>query len=1043
MNNKFILILTALFITTAFSSCRIAVDRPILTVPDGNQDRMKKEDFSGTDKDPKYWIYKVTVVKTSFSDSRPFVFEGLQSSAKAGYFEFTREKLKFNNIVTRRSLESSDIASQGAPDLINEWSINHSEFRLTEIDGYTTNREEENNYISWNKKQWFTIDWSKADISEAGTFPYSTALAQHIKCYKKKTAYVLDPSRKITADYITFTVAVEYEQDPVCASNKSWMQTDFVTTVHYKYSFKAIPDPRLPSEDYTPYVYDGEHDPLLQKYGFFRVVRPAIAEDRRDKNLFYMSRWNPNKKHTFHFSKAYPEEYKNIAHGVICHTNKLFARHKLNNYPLDGKCTDDGSVIASKKETCTTGICFELRENTGQELGDIRYSFFHLLQTNIPVLGYGPSDQHPATGETIAGNVIVSVHLLDFYLKYILQDRWKRDLTEYYDEDGNLTKNQDFKYENSSLFQKMKQTLKENDHTKWTDTAGLIDKDSDIRPEFEYLVSQMTFAHPASSSFTNAKEASVGVDKMSFAGEFEETFFSQSLPQHIMEEGRQTFETVKKETTKELSHERNTVLYPAEPVIAQLPAMLANGMTPEEIKQRILFNLMAHEFGHVLNLRHNFYGSVDARHYHRDKDGNPLLHTSSVMDYMNFKNKAKGPLKALFGPYDTAALVYAYSNGKIDLSKEQNTQYLFCTDHHKPLNSLCNHWDRGTTPSEVTMSLIENYEESYFIRNLRLDRAYWDTSYYPSWVLRTLWDIKRPLMMWRTAFRDNYIKEALTLSVTSYTEDEKDLISFQVQKDIRQAVKLSMAFYNSVLQLSTSDRDWKTFYNEESGSIEKIGISWDKIFSMFFLMGDMGFLYNPNHYLGKASYLHYINKAGFRQMMEEIMENTLTVRVDMEPWFIGFGRSLYAQNASNHYNISDNKIGGVLLEKIGIRCYTPKGLKDRFGIDPNNYKVNEDSPPNFLDTALIPMKPYLSDITDSYYRDTNEILGVTHFDGNYYVASSHLNKFSFTIIDNMRRATHSNEDNLRLAKQDVYDVFYLYNLFKKNGVIPQTCDNGD
>ena len=43
------------------------------------------------------------------------------------------------------------------------------------------------------------------------------------------------------------------------------------------------------------------------------------------------------------------------------------------------------------------------------------------------------------------------------------------------------------------------------------------------------------------------------------------------------------------------------------------------------------------------------------------------------------------------------------------------------------------------------------------------------------------------------------------------------------------------------------------------------------------------FIYNPNIYLGKASYLTYINKLGFRQMIEEIMENTLTERVDMQP----------------------------------------------------------------------------------------------------------------------------------------------------------------
>ena len=1037
-NNKiFITFITIFALISISTGCRIAKDRPILKVPDGNKDRMLKETFSGTDTDPKYWIYKVTVVKTSFgNDDLNFVWEGLQSEAKVGYFEFARDKLKFNNIVNRQSLETTEVASQGINELINEWDIKHSEFRLAEVDGYTTNREEENNYIKWNEKNHFTIDWSKADISEANTFPYSISYSQNIKCWNKKTSYVIDDSRDITDNYISFIVAVEYEQNPICShSLKRWVQNNFTTTVHYKYSFKKVPDPRLNYKTYTPYIYTGEQDPLLKKYGYFRTVRTIIGPDKRDKNIFYMNRWNPDKKHIFYFSKDYPNKYKDIAHGVICHTNKLFAKHNLNNYPLNGKCKEDGSVLPDKQETCSKGICFELRENTGQEFGDIRYSFFHMLKIDIPILGYGPSDTHPATGEIISGNVIISIHLLDFYLKYLLQDRYKRDLKEYYDKTGNLIKNKKTKYENSSLFTKMKQTLKEKDHTLWTHTAKLIDKNSEIRSDFEYLLSQLTFGHPFYSQFTSSH---AGVPQTNF--HLDPLLLPTTIPKPRVKEIQKTIEQSEQNIIKQLSHERNTTIYPAEPVIAQLPSLLANGLTPDEIKRRFIFILTSHEFGHVLNLKHNFYGNVDIRHWHTHRNDSTILKTSSIMDYMNIKDEVKGPLRALFGPYDEAALVYAYSDGKKDLSKEKNTQYLFCTDHHRFLNALCNEWDMGSTPSEVTMSLIENYEENYFIKNLRINRAYWNTSYYPIEMFYTMWDMKRTLMMWREAFNDDHISKILDQSKKHYTVDDVNLIFTQIQRDIKQSIKLSMAFYNSVLQLSTADRDWKIFYNEESGSIEKIGIFWDKLFAMYFLMGDTVFEYNPNYHLEKASYITYIDDLGFYQMIEEIMENTLTVRMDMEIWFIDFGRFLYAQNASNFYNISSNP---TLLEKIGVRCYTPKGLKDRFGIDPYAYKANKDSPPDFLDTAIISMEDYIDKITDTYYLGTNEKLGVTFFDGNYYVASSNLNKYSFTIIDLMKRVTHSERESLRLAKQDVFDTFYLYHFFKKNGVIPQNCDNGD
>lgn len=1023
---KHILFISILLLTSLLISCEWVKELPILKVPDGNKDRMlKRVLISDENNQQKYWISKVTVVKTSFGSSGgfPLSFQGIQSTAKLGYFEFTRNKLKFNNAVTRQSLESLEIASQGIDELINEWDIKHSSFRLAEVDGYTTNREEENNYIPWHEKEYFTVDWSKADISEANTFPY-LAYASKRTCWKKKTASIIDSSREITEDYIGFTIAIEYEQEPACSNLQRHNMGNYTHTVHYKYSFKRVPNPYLEDQNYTPYIYAGEEDPLLKKYGYFRTVRPIIAEDNRDKNIFYMDRWNPNKKHIFYFTKDYPDEYKDIAHGVICHTNKLFAKHNLNNYPLNGKCKEDGSVLAEEGETCSTGICFELRENTGQEFGDIRYSFFHMLSSAGGILGYGPHDTHPATGEIISGNIVVSTHLLDFFLKYLVNDKHLRDQT---------------KYENSSLFERMRQSLEsigEDNHEQWTHTSELIDKDSEIRPDFEYLVSQLTFGHPGYSQFTNSRTNNPTA-QLDF--HFDEELLIPNMPKNIIEKTQSIIESANQDLAQQqFQHESNATIYPLEPVISQIPKMLSNGMTAEEAKRRILFNLMTHEFGHVLNLRHNFYGSVDTRHWHEGHE-DETLKTSSVMDYLDIQDEVAGPPRALFGSYDEAALVYAYSGGEKDLSIENNTQYLFCTDHHVSLNFLCNRWDQGSTPSEIIMSLIEGYEENYFLRNLRIDRAYWDTRNYPYQIFRIMFDMKRPLLMWQTAFNDGTISEVLSRSKVNYTEDDINKISNHIQKDIKQAIKLSVAFYNGVLQISSADRDWKDSYNDSSGAIEKIGIAWDKIFAMLFLMGDGGFYYNPNYYLGNASYLTYIDDLGFRQLIEETMENTLTVRVDMSPLFIGFGRLLYAENASNYYNINAH---GDLLERIAVRCYTPKGLQDRFGIDPYNYQANENSPPDFLDTALVSMEDYVDKITDPYYRGTNEQLGITFFDGNYYVASSHLNKYSFSIIKRMKTVIHSYGGSLRLAKQDVYDVFSLYHL-KKKGFIPTSCDDGN
>ena len=379
--------------------------RPITPMPDGNRDRMLKEVFSGTKADPKFWIYKVTVTDTSFgTPALVFSFEGLQSEARAGYFEFTRDKLKFHNAVNRRLLESEDIASQGGPELINEWDIKHSEYRLAEVDGYTTNREEENKYIPWRSKRYFTVDWGKADISEKTTFPYFQSLAEKERCWAKKASHVIDSSREAGDDYITWTVAVDYEQDPLCSrSLKRWSEGNFVSSVHYKYSFKRIPDPRQKDESYEPYVYAGEQDPLLKKYGFFRTVRAAIAEDQRDKNIFYMNRWNPNKKHVFYFTEDYPEKYKDIAHGAVCSVNRLLAKHKLNDYPLDGNCRADGSALPLEGRPAQQGYVLSCGKTQGRSLGISATPFFISCRQACPSWDMAPLTPIRPQGRLSAG----------------------------------------------------------------------------------------------------------------------------------------------------------------------------------------------------------------------------------------------------------------------------------------------------------------------------------------------------------------------------------------------------------------------------------------------------------------------------------------------------------------------------------------------------------------------------------------------------------------------------------------------------------------
>ena len=119
-----------------------------------------------------------------------------------------------------------------------------------------------------------------------------------------------------------------------------------------------------------------------------------------------------------------------------------------------------------------------------------------------------------------------------------------------------------------------------------------------------------------------------------------------------IEEFQNEFKEVIKQFRQQekFNHERNTTIYPLEPIIAQIPSLLAKGQNADEIKRRILFQTMTHEFGHVLNLRHNFYGSFDASHWQREEKGQVVLRSSSVMDYLNLKDDVKSPLRGPVRP---------------------------------------------------------------------------------------------------------------------------------------------------------------------------------------------------------------------------------------------------------------------------------------------------------------------------------------------------------------------------------------------------------
>lgn len=160
-----------------------------------------------------------------------------------------------------------------------------------------------------------------------------------------------------------------------------------------------------------------------------------------------------------------------------------------------------------------------------------------------------------------------------------------------------------------------------------------------------------------------------------------------------------------------------------------------------EAAKLAMYHVMLHELGHVFGLRHNFAGSVDKANFTPEyqklieklKAGDKSVHPldlagaaySSIMDYAaDFFLMDAG-----LGPYDVAALEYAYSSN-VDRSENSKSEvvkrgYKFCTDDNADEDIDCRRWDRGTNASEITAHEIDTVDKAYLLSHFRRERANW------------------------------------------------------------------------------------------------------------------------------------------------------------------------------------------------------------------------------------------------------------------------------------------------------------------------------
>ncbi len=358
-----------------------------------------------------------------------------------------------------------------------------------------------------------------------------------------------------------------------------------------------------------------------------------------------------------------------------------------------------------------------------------------------------------------------------------------------------------------------------------------------------------------------------------------------------------------------------------------------------------VMSTLSHELGHAFGLLHNFKGSIDKNNY-EFKDQKPTgRNYSSIMDYIaDIDMNYQGP-----GPYDAHALRAAYT-GMVetaaadalvsidDIVKDINLPlvhftkdtvntkgkikyYEQCDDGGTLTSVLCARFDSGGSATEVVQNLIADYHRSYINRNYVHDKILF------GWAQKTQ-IIKRNITLFQNI--RSFLDEAIT-SLQLGTGLTEDLSRGRIVDQLK-AVKLGYTFFHELIRtpdalgvsvMEEPDKDavdqtkkvnserffavpykYKNAKDEEVADIkilearssadfkmtrdkvDTIGISYDKMFAMMFLMQSTAAENKDENNNSQISYLDYEQflmgisdpaESPTMKLIQQILQNDLKV----------------------------------------------------------------------------------------------------------------------------------------------------------------------
>ncbi len=912
------------------------------------------------------WLMKVMVTKASSPNVvGDYVFPGLESDTRYVRFRFQESVMQ---LIDARVLQHddpndpNDNLSTRTDRVMMEFPGTHVDVKYREnLDGERTNFLEENTEEPWERRQSFKVDFEKSNLDPVHNIAWF--YGDYINDCVKTIGTNLVPG-SFTFDegdqHMQFTIEVNYALRVLTDFGPCYDMLSFATdvstaTIHYTFSFY-----RQGETGYRPEVI-AEKDPVNKKFGVFQrlnAYRDEFTGILGAKSL--IQRWNPERREpvVFYFAPGFPEQFKPMFEGIKASTNRLLEEAGAN-LRFDFRPYNDGGVE--------------------RQLGDLRYSFvvWHQdIDTTRGLLGYGPSSSDPRTGEVISANVHLYNVGMDWY-RYLIQS--------YLEDQGALTAPEGGAWEEttcrrgttavpvasdnsfdtsgrlqSALFDEMRHVMDLQDGSGTAADFIPTPMKETFASDYHRLVNEFRYVEPAYNAYVYQEAfgsrlsdfAQRMADERQFSRVLQDVALNQNPFGAVALYGREGIQA-QQEFLEDIRHwrknhdllkadrdmlfgRRSVYLFDPNDAISAIAqgarrctnegVWESNAAYAARIIEDVVGHVAIHEFGHNVGLRHNFYGSIDAKHMR------PNAVSASVMDYV--RSEMEVGHERGWGVYDESAIrwIYGVPAVRSEMMKEDT---LYCTDEHRFRSPLCTAHDLGVTPSQIVLNAIERYDWMYKVRNSRAFRTFWDTSAYVGSVADGLFPLQRMWYMgifdWGGGGVQNTLKrlDQLDPQREVQSNDAYDAIAEDFYNDMESSIGMTMAFYDSLINQSASFRNYQTEYDPFYGDILRMGIIIDKLFATVGFM-DLQDVYNydPNVQTYVSMY-----DAPFTDrnsaISKRVLDNMLGANYDTFPWFKYFALNIFASVTNT--NLVDSL---ELKERIAIhRFNTQEAFEEVFGAE--------------------------------------------------------------------------------------------------------------